>query len=406
MTTARYNRVTFAEVATFATTAPSSLNDMTHLPAIDPGPPNFVQNFDEGNETSNDGSMSVMYPTAKDSSWELQTRIYTGDKPNTGGTGNATTCFAQKLLNSYFNMDVNATGLGGAGTTVASGTDTIPVLTSGTGVDVGEALMFGGSGTNGEIRFVTTDGGASVTLDTALATAANYAAAAVVYSAFNFKPTMGAYAPHVYLSWEAGSTPHERLLGPGKITSLKLAGTAAREGCRYVFGFEGDTYAAGITSGTFTVNAFTGSPLVSVGATVAINGTDTPVGDFEIDFGVKHEPITATSGTNGRTGWEVTECMPSGSFTEYYTSEGRWTQYAAATSMPIRFSIPVSASGHAARAEGSLAVFLPNCNIKVEEAVLNGQRANKISFQGKRPTAAQIATGITSPVYLAVFGGT
>lgn len=398
MTTARYNRVTFSEVATFATTAPSSLNSMTHLPAIDPGPPAVVQSFDEGNETSTDGSMSVKYPTAKESSWELSTRVYTGTNESSG----ASAVYCARLIDSYFGM---ISVVPSPPTTVASGTASVPVVTSGTGFDPAEAVMFGGSGVDGEVRYVAIDGGTSLTLDSALLVAANYAAAAAVYQAYNWRPTMGAYAPHVYMSWEAGATPHERLLGPGKITGFKLAGTSAREGARYNFTYAGDTYAAGITSGTFTPNAFTGSPLVSVGATVTVNGTDVPVGDFELDFGVKHEPITATSGNNGRAGWEITECQPTGSFTEYYSNETRWTQYAAATSMPIRIVIPISTAGHVARAKGTIAVWLPNCNISVEEAVLNGQRANKISFQAKRPTTAQIANGITSPVTFSVFGG-
>jgi len=400
MTTAKYNRVTFSEVATFATTAPSSLNSMTHFPAIDPAAPKVTQNFDERNETSNDGSMSVKYPTAKDSSWELTSRIYTGDKVDTGGSGDATTCFCQPLIESYFGVAANP---GGAGTTVASGTASIPVVTSATSMAVGDALMFGGSGTDGEVRFIAALSGTSVTVDDPLDTAANYAAAAVVYAAFNWAPTVGAYAKHVYFNWEGSG--HEWLLGPGKVTGFKLANLAAREGASYVFSYTGDTYAAGITSGTFTPNAYTGSTLVSVGATVNINGTDTAVGDFDIDFGVKHEPVPATSGTNGRAGWEITEVAPSGSFTEYYAS-GRWTQYAAGTSIPLRFVIPVATSGHAAKAKGTVAVWMPNCNLTVEEAVLNGQRAQKVSFQAKRPTTTQIGNGVTSPVYFSVFGGT
>ncbi len=401
MTTARYNRVTFAEVATFATTAPSSLNSMTHIPAIDPAAPSVVQSFDEGNETSNDGSMSVKYPTAKESSYELSTRIYTGDKSIASTGTDATSAYLWKLIDSYFGV---AAGTSGVGTTVASGTASIPVVTLNGGTIVaGEALMFGGTATDGEVRFAAAVNTTSITVDDPLDVAANYAAAAEVYSAFNWAPTMGAYAPHIYFNWEGAD--HAWLCGPGKVTSFKLSNMSAREGCRYVFGFSGDTYAAGITSGTFTANAYTGSPLVSVGATVNINGTDTPVGDFELDFGVKHEPVTATSGNNGRAGWEITEVAPSGSFTEYYAS-GRWTQYAAGTSIPLRFVIPVSATGHAARAKGTIAVWLPNCNLTVEEAVLNGQRANKVSFQAKRPTAAQQANSVISPVYFSVFGGT
>lgn len=400
MTTARYNRVTFSEVATFAATAPSSLNSMTHIPAIDPAAPAVVQSFDEGNETSNDGSMSVKYPTAKESSYELSTRVYTGDKSIASSGTDATSAYLWKLIDSYFNMLADTSG---AGTTVASGTGAVPVVTLATGINVGNALMFGGSGTDGSVRFAAAVSGTSITVDDTIDTAADFAAAAEVYSAFNWAPTMGAYAPHIYFNWEGAD--HNWLVGPGKVTSFKLAGMAAREGCRYVFGFSGDTYAAGINSGTFTSNAYTGSPLVSVGATCNINGTDTAVGDFEIDFGVKHEPVTATSGNNGRAGWEVTEVAPTGSFTEYYAS-GRWTQYAAATSIPLRFVIPVSTAGHVARAKGTIAVWFPNCNITVEEAVLNGQRANKVSFQAKRPTAAQQANSVISPVYFSVFGGT
>ena len=400
MTTARYNRVTFGEVATFATTAPSSLNSMTHIPAIDPAAPSVVQSFDEGNETAGDGSMSVKYPTAKDATWELTARVYTGDKSIASSGTDATSAYLWKLIDSYFGMAADTSG---AGTTVASGTGSAPVMTLITGINAGNALMFGGSGTDGSVRFVAAVSGSTVTPDDTIDTAADFAAAAEVYSAFNWAPVMGAYAPHVYFNWEGAD--HQWLVGPGKITSFKLSGLAAREGCRYAMGFSGDTYAGGFTSGTFTPNAYTGSPLVSVGATCNINGTDTAVGDFEIDFGVKHEPVTATSGTNGRAGWEITEVAPTGSFTEYYAS-GRWTQYAAATSIPLRFVIPVSTSGHVAKAKGTIAVWFPNCNLTVCGGVLNWQLAGWVACQARRPPTARQANSVVSPVYFSVFGGT
>jgi len=399
MTTAKHNRVHFESVATFATAAPTALTSMTHLPAIDATPPKTPQNFDEANETSNDGMTSRHYATTKAAAWDLVTRIYTGSKMLASSGSDATSCFCQALLENYFGAAANLS----AGFTVAAGsTDTIVNLADASTVAVGEALLFGGTAVDGEVRFVLSKSSNALTLNFPLAVAANYATGAEVYCAFNFAPTIGNYAPKIYGNWEGSG--HEWLIGPGDVTGFKLTGLAAGDGCRYNFTLDGNTFAAGITSGTHTENAFTGAPLVAVGSPFYVNGGAVAVADLEIDFGVKHEVIAATSGTNARSGMEITECAPFGSFTEYYNST-RWTQYQAGTSVELMFVCQVPTAGHAAKAKGTIAVLVHEAQVKVEEAVLNGQRATKVTWVGRRPEASEITAGHTVPIRFAVLGG-
>lgn len=399
MTTAKHNRVHFESVATFATTAPSSLSTMTHLPAIDAKPPKAVQLFDDAQETAADGLQSRRYPTIKSAAWDLMVRIYTGSKMLASSGSDATACFCQALLENYFGAVANTS----AGFTVAAGsTSTIVNLADASTVAVGEALMFGGTSTDGEVAFVISKSGNALTLDHALSTAANYTTGAEVYCAFNFVPTVGAYAPKIYANWEGGS--HSRLLGPGDVTGFKMTGLAAGDGCRYNFTLDGNTYADGITSGTHTENAFTGTPLVAVGSPWYINGTAVAVADLEVDFGVKKEVIDATSGTNARSGMEITEIAPSGSFTEFYNST-RWTQYQAGTPVALMFVCQVPAAGHAAKAKGSIAIYVPDAELTVEDVGHKGQRATKVTWVGKRTTAAEITAGFSAPIRFAVFGG-
>lgn len=407
MTTAKQAILTYTDVATFSTTAPTAGATWEHIGAIDLGDPKLVQDFDEADESGADGSSSLMYPTAKGSAFDFSTRHYTGTKAfdGTGGDTDPTKCFYQLLFDSYFGMLVENAF---TGNTVASGGPgaSTPVTLTGGGANInpGHALMFGAvGGSAAEIRNVTIRSTNVVTLDDDLDTAANYAASAIVYGGWNWRPTMTAYAKHLYLNWEAAH--RSVMLGPGQVVSLKLKQFGARQALRWEFGFAGDTYATGVTPSSLTkvTERYTGAPLVAVGAPVTINGTDTLVEGLEIDFGIKKEPIVATSGTNGLAGWENVECVPTVSWTEYYSAQ-RWTDYAAATAYPLRLNATVGGT-NVQRARGAIAVYAPQVNFKVEEARLNGQRAMKVSGVCKRPTPTQLSNSLSASIALTIFGG-
>jgi hypothetical protein len=202
---------------------------------------------------------------------------------------------------------------------------------------------------------------------------------------------------------ELGS--HDVLVGPGRVTGLKLQGLAAKQGLRWAFDLSCDTYAAGFTpAGTYAYNAYGAtSCLVAKGAPLTIDDTDTNVLELSLDFGCKHEEVVATSGTNGRAGYELVECQPVLEFTEYYNGT-RWTKYASRATTELRLVIPVGITP-ATMPLGCVAVYIPSAQVTVEDVVVNGQRAQKVKAVGNRPTAAQKLAGIDKPIFMTVFGG-
>lgn len=405
MSTAKYHRINYSEVATFDATAPSAGSTWQHFPAIDPAEPDVNQEFDAANETSTDGMMSARYPTVRNGKASLKTRIYTGAAANGNGEA-ATSLFCQNLLESYFN---HVTPAAGNGTTVASGGpgNSVAVTVASAGnINPGSMLIFaadGGAGTAAEMAVVTAKATNALTLDRDLSTAANYAASAEVYEGFDYKPTLAAYAKALYFNHELDG--HSHLIGPGKIKGFKIEGLSSREGLRYVFEFDGKHWADGVTPSSFTASQtnYGGSPLVAVGSPIWVNGTQTNVADFSVDFGAKIEDIKATSATYGVAGMELVEAMPSGEFTQYYAS-ARFTEYRAGTNIPLLLWVSTGSTDNA-KARGSIGIYVPNAEIDVKEAAVNGQRGLKVTWRGKRPTVTQIANGLTAPIYFTVFGG-
>jgi hypothetical protein len=263
-------------------------------------------------------------------------------------------------------------------------------------------MFYPAAGGTSEVRFVSDISTNQVSLDSNLSAAGSYTAGAKVAGGFNYEPVLGSYAKKLYINAEMGS--HSVLLGPGAITGLKLQGLAAKAGLRWVFDYMGDQYAAGFTPSAYTYNAYgSTSCLVAKGAPCTIDDTDTNVLELSVDFGCKHEEITATSGTNGRAGWELTECSePTIEFTEYYNAT-RWTKYASRATSEIRLVVPVS-SVETARL-GTVAIWMPAAQVTVEDVVVNGQRAQKVKAVGRRPTAAQKVSGVDKPIFMTVFGG-
>lgn len=404
MATSKYHRMSFCDVATWATATPTSGSMFENAFPIDPGEPDIVQEFDEANETSTDGMSSVRWPTVKRGKVSLTTRAYTGSKAN-GNTEAANTHFHANLMASYFQM---ATPTAGLGTTVSSGgpgNSVAVVVANSSNINVGDMLIFaaaGGAGTAAEMAVVTAKSGASLTLDRDLSTSANYAASALVYHGFDYHPTLGAYAHALYFNHELDG--HSWLLGPGKITGFKINGITSRQGLRYQFDYAAASWTAGVTPSSTPLALFVANkPLVAVGSPAWINGTQTIISEMSVDFGSKVNNIEATSDVTGISGMELTEAIPSGEITTYYAS-ARFTEWQAGTSMPLLLWVANGATDNA-KARASIGIYVPNATIDVKEASVNGQRALKLAWKGNRPTVAQTTAGLTASIYFTVFGG-
>ena len=203
MSSSIVNRYFISEVATFATTAPTNGSTWIHVPHIGNERLVKVQEFDDAIQANHLGLTTAQYPTVKGGSFTFRTMIHTGTKAfdGTGGDSNPTSCYAQKLLESYFGVAASAAF---TGTTVAAASgagNTAPLkVASASNLAVGMAIFVGAvDGSAGEVRFITTISGTDITLDQDLS-AANYVENSIVYGAFNFSPTLGAYAKQLYLS--------------------------------------------------------------------------------------------------------------------------------------------------------------------------------------------------------------
>jgi hypothetical protein len=243
-----------------------------------------------------------------------------------------------------------------------------------------------------------------LTLDSALSTAANFATGAVVYGGFNFSTVITTTPKYLYTLVEKAD--HSWLYGPGAITGMKVSNFSAGSGLRYAFDYQGDAVAAGFAPSSFVDNetTFTGAPLVGVGSPVFVNAGEIFLNDISVDFGTSKTAIGATSGTNGRGGWENVESMPSGELTSYYQS-ALWTKYDAATPLPLRLSIQLGGT-NAARARGALGIFVPQAQITIsnDDGEVNDQVAMKMNWKAIRPDVVTQAS-LNKSVYFTVFGG-
>lgn len=405
MSSANVLRVNIAEVATFSTTAPAAGATWIHVPVLDLPLPTLTQEMDTAQEANSNGYPSASYATGKSSGLTYTTRVHTGTKGGSGDT-DPTSCFMQKHIESFLGADA----VEFEDTTVAGGDSDGNTATLTVTPVVGQA--YGVCSTNStsnddmEVVFATAVTTNTLTADTEMTFTP--ALNDLVYGAFNFKPQLGARAKHHYLNVELDG--HKWLLGPGRITGMNITGASARQGLRYGWVFTGDKWADGVTPSTFTNNntTFSGAPLAGIGQMVYVNGGAVRMSDVTINLNVTHEEIAAvsdsTSGANpnGRAGWEITKATASGEFTEYYTS-ARWDQYTGRTAIPLKFVFRTG-STNAAKGRGTVALYVPKAEVVVEEATINGQRAQKVKWSAISPTAAQLTNGL-SIFHLAVFGG-
>lgn len=418
MSSAKVSRIAMwngdTSFATAVANPPAANDDWVQIPTMETPLPTLGQNVDGSQIANNRGIKSQDYATTEDCALNFSTLWHTGTAAlDDGGAAldtNPNWTFMEEALESFH---AAAVATSGPGTTLAAGgTTSIPKLTSGTGVNVGDCLGICASNQsvadNMDVVFVTALSGVDATVDIAVASAA---AGNLVYSAFNVAPVLGEAMPYLYLNVERSG--RSWLLGPGRINGLKWTFTPGGL-LKADWSYVGDRWAAGVTPTTIYNQArsyFTGAPIKCVGGGVWINGTRTRIANASVQFNVKHEPIVAssdsTSGSqtnNGRAGWELTEMGISGDFEEYALDARFTTHMKDRTLMPLKFVWTVGTTNQT-KARGTIALYVPQAQVWVEESTINGQVSQKTKWEAVDLTAAQVTAGITKPYYFAFLGG-
>lgn len=401
------NSLTYTKTSAFTDAAPgvAPANGWRFIPVEGVPKATLVNELAESKETNTTGTASRSYKQRGRCEIGYRHRLFHG-----GVAATATKCFQKEILEDYLNATATQTptamtvgAASGAGKTGNLKVNSTASCAVGQGIFVGPA-----AGSSGEFRIITAiPSGTELTLDQDLAVAANYASGATVYPCFNFAPAMGAKTSHLWLNQALSG--HGNLMGPGTITDLKFTGLAAGEGGFMEATFQGDDFAAGITP-TTTVDDYTNNGIiVAKGSSVSIDNTDVAVAQLDFNPNLKWVWQPATSGTNGRQGTTMAGMdNPVLELTEYYVA-GRWTRYADRAPVPVRFMFFGGAlSTNAQKATGGFGLFMPACEIKVDEAELDGMRAQKVTFKGISPAYAPAAYGfssLTKPFSLHIAGG-
>lgn len=401
------NRLTYTKNTNFSDAAPgvAPSNGWRLIPAE--GVPKATKEniLAESRETNSYGTSSRSYKQRGRCELGFKSRLFHG-----AAAATATKCFLKEILEDYLNATATQTPTAmtvgvasGAGKTANLKVNSTTSCTVGMGIFVGPA-----AGSSGEFRIITAVVSATeLTLDQDLSVAANYASGATVYPCFNFLPAVGAKTSHLWLNQELSG--HTDLLGAGTITDLKFTGLAAGEGGFIEAMFQGDDFTTGVTPTTVVDDYTNNGIIVAKGSAVSIDNTDVAVADVNFSPNIKWTWQPATSGTNGRQGTTLVSMEnPVLEMTEYYVA-GRWTKYADRSVVPVRFMFHGSAlSTNAQKATGGFGLFMPACEIKVDEAELDGMRAQKVTFKGINPAYAATSYGfssLTKPFGLYVLGG-
>lgn len=406
---AKIQQYHFAETATFATALPALGDTWTHIPALEGAAFSPVQAFDQAQEGDTDGLPTPQVATVKSASGTMSARIYNG--PATDGFGGALAApasfYLQKLIENYF----NATAGSFAGTTVGAasgaGASASVVVASSTGADVGGAVLFAGASGTPECRFITeVVDGTHVKLDRNLATAANYANAAVAYGSWSISPVLGEVTKQIHIHEKKDAYRYQ--YGSGIISALELGNFTAQAPLTWNLTHMADSFAqsgADVTTHTDNSTTFTGPPLITKGAILSLNGVEYCASAFTFNPGISKQEQLCAYGTNGRSGWSNVEVMGKGSVTLYY-SDTLQDLAEANTPVPLTLFITNGSTG-AAMAAGALALYCPRVQFDMPDknAVINGMNAMTLNFTCLGPTVAQQATGITKSMYLSIFGG-
>lgn len=389
---AKVSGIYITEKATFPTAAPVGGDTWTPVPAIDQPLPGLEQILDSAVEGNEYGAGTAPVPTVKKSTIQLQTRVWTGSK-GFGTDTDATTCFMQKSLESYFGMDADVAF---AGTTVAGSSGpglTTPLkVASATGISVGKMVR---NGTTKEVAMVTAVSGTDITLSRDFTT---YSLGVVLEGAFDFRPTLGKRDKVLWMNAERDT--HSRLLGAGGVFTLALQNIAAGNALRYAWGYEFDSFAAGVSISSKTQNTFVSTPLIAKGAELIIDGTEEVyIYDGSVNFGVAHEWIECSGGTQSRDGIIITDVEGAQlSFSEYYDAD-RWSAYEAQTGSNVLL-VHNNSSGF-----GAVAVYIPYATFTAAEGVNGKKESQVITVKANMPTQAQVTAGFMSPIYYSVFSG-
>lgn len=407
MATISKERVSYRKVSGFTTAAPVAGDTWTLFPQVD-GPFDDKDNmsFDEGKESNNVGVATPDIPTVPDGSGGGTVRVYGGTKAfdGAGGDTDPTDTYLKELIDNFMGgVPTTLTGTTIAAPGTAAGRTAPIVVTSAAGMAVGMGLLIGAvGGSAAEIRFIEGISGTNITLDQDLS-AANRVTGSVIYGAFNWSPELNTYSE--YIAFNVERDGNSRMYWPSRVTEMDLAKVAAKDGVRMRFGFLSDNWTDGVTPSATPTDSFrANTALIGVGSPFSWNRSTVVVTEFNCKLGIKHEEQQASSGDRGRQGFESTEFMGEGSFTEYFLNSRFTSDYKSATAGPLRLAV-LAQGLNTAKARASFGLWIPNANIRVSRAAVDGKRAAKVDFKMKVPTAAQVAAGITKPFYYSQFGG-
>ncbi len=387
-------------VATASAAAPVAGDTWLYVPHLGTEPLGHAPQANNDQEANTMGASTPPRQTVSGGSFVVKVLAHTGTlgMDGTGGDSPPTSFPAQKFLENYWGAAGSA---GFAGTTVASGTASVPVLTSATGVVAGMALMFA----SGAIRVVKSISGAACTLDAALTASGDYAPAAVVYGGIFYKPTVGLYGPHIYITHVQDGIVD--MLGPCRVTDFKTSMTEQKD-IVFEFTLTGQHYypRTGVTPSSIPVQTFTGTPLIATGGVCSVGGTARAVKGLVVQGCMTHVPqMTATTAgaTDGIDGWYAAD-VAGGSIafdnTLITADEDAWL---ADTVAEVRVSFSTGSTA-AARARGAVCFYAPRCSRMSPRAVVDGQRGTKNTFKPHIPVTADVTAGLM-PMGMTWFGG-
>jgi hypothetical protein len=344
----KVNGYYISEVATWETAAPDANSTWLYVGHLGNEELGKEQMFDDAQEANSVGARTPRNPTVKGGSFTLRVRVRTGSKGDDGASGDTapTTCYAQKLLENAFGV----AAVHNAGTTVAAasgpGASTPLKVTSATNMALGMAIQIGS-----EMRVIVGISGTDITLNKDLLTSANYDAGTVIYGGFFFVPTLGSYAKYIYLTHVTGAKVD--MLQRCRVTNFKIVGLGAKEGLRYEFTLQADSYTrSGVTPTSIPAETFTGTPIVAKSGTLFVGTTAIAVRTASVEFNMVHEEQEAatTSGAeSGRQSFDITG-LDGGSVTmeeQYRGPTGKRPPHAecssrtrSAATMPRRHAAP------------------------------------------------------------------
>jgi hypothetical protein len=396
------NRYNHAEVATYATTAPTNASTWTDTTALGAPQPTLEMGADNAQAANYTGQGSNDYSTVRRCSIDLQTRLHTGTKgfDGSGGDSDPSNPFLPLFLKSLFNGAPSA-GFTGNTVAAASGAGRTAALkvTAATNMAVGMAIMV-----NGEVAFIKAISGTDITLNRDFSSTP--AQNDVVYGAFNYTLTLGDQGTYLYQLVERDG--HKWLLGPGAIMNAKLSGLASGQGLRWDWSYQGGYWTSGFAPSTFTPNAFTSDPIIGKSGQYYIDNTSRLLTEGSLDLGIQKEWRETPNGTEGLDGIEVVgQTAPTLTGKHFYAS-GDWDKYLARTSFELMGAFMVG-STNAAKSRGCIAFYMPNAQMVAKESTVQNQVASDVTIVGKNPqdpvSGVLSYTGLTKSLYVAVFGG-